>query len=137
MWQDLGNLLFITAFFVALPIAVDMVVFWRLLHASTDYTRTPTRMVIGYVGLVANLSAIAIVYGSFYCNLWLSNHGSGMAVGSMRLYKFAFVLDLFSLIFGFITPKGVRPLSVFAGLYVGTTMLFAIAGDLTGDFCTR
>jgi hypothetical protein len=129
MWQDIGNLLFITAFFVVLPIAVDVVVLWRLIHSSTDCAHTPTRMVIGYVGLATNFSAIAIVWGTFYCNVWLSNHSSGTVVGGARSYDVALILALSSLIFGFIAPKGIRSLSAFAGLYVCIAMIIISGGS--------
>jgi hypothetical protein len=128
MWEDIGNLVFITAFFVALPIAMDVVVLWRLNHASTDCTHILTRTVIGYVGLTTNFSAIAIVWGTFYCNVWLSNHGSGTVVGGARSYDVALILALSSLIFGFMAPKGIRPLSAFAGLYVCITMIIVSGG---------
>ena len=123
MWQDLGNLLFITAFFVALPLAVDGVVLWRLSRADADSVPTPTRTVIGYLGLAANFLAIAIVSGVFYSNVWLTKHHSDMVVGSDRSYEVALVLAVFSLILGFMAPKGIRPLLAFAGLYVSFTLI--------------
>jgi hypothetical protein len=128
MWQEIGYLLFITAFFVLLPIAVDVVVLWRLNHARTDCTRTPTRMVIGYVGLAANFSAIAIVWGTFYCNLWFSYYHSGAVVGGELSLDVALILALSSLIFSLMAPKDIGPLLAFAGLYVGFTMMLVIAG---------
>ena len=116
MWEDLGYLLFITAFFVAVPMAVDAVVLWRLNHPGIDSTRTPTRSVIGYLGLAANFFAIAIAWGTFYANLWFSNHHSDTDVGRLWSYNIAVILALSSLIFGFMAPKSIRSLLVIAGL---------------------
>jgi hypothetical protein len=128
MWEDLGNLLFVTAFFVALPLAVDVVVLWRLIHGRTNSSQKPFRTVVAYVGLTTNFSAIAIAWGTFYCNLWLSEHHSGTVVGGARSYEVALILALLSLIFGFLAPKCIRPLLAIAGLYVFVTMIIVSGG---------
>jgi hypothetical protein len=132
MWEEIVGLLSVTVFFVALPVAADVVVLWRLRHAGTDGAHAPTRTVIGYLGLAANVFSMAIVWGSFYYNWWLFNRGAHdipaeSVAGSDRLYDLALILALSSLIFAFMAPKRIRLLLVFASLYVGVTLMMVLA----------
>jgi hypothetical protein len=131
MRNQIVLLLSVTVFFVALPIAADVVVLWRLSHAGTDSALAPTRTVIGYLGLSANVFAMAIVWGSFYYNWWLFNRGAHdipaeAVAGSDRLYDLALILALSSLIFGVMAPNRIRLLLVFASLYVGITLMMVL-----------
>jgi hypothetical protein len=132
MWQDIGNLLFITIIFVALPIAADVVVLCRLSHAGTKDTVAPTRTAIGFLGLAANFFAIAIFWEPFYYNVWLFNHGAhdipaDAVAGGVRSVEIALILVLSSLILGFMAPKRLRALLVFISLYVGITLILIAA----------
>jgi hypothetical protein len=128
MWQEIGSLLLITFLFVAPPIAADLVVVWRLSHAGTVGALAPTRTLIAYLGLAANFLAMAIVWGSFYYNFWLFNHGAhdipaDAVAGSDRSYDIALILALSSLIFGVMAPKRLRLLLMLTSLYVGITLM--------------
>jgi hypothetical protein len=89
--------------------------------------------VIGYLGLAANFFAMAIVWGSFYYNVWLFNHGAqdipaGAVAGDVRSYEIALILALSSLIFSVMAPRRIRLLLVFSSLYVGITLIVVIGG---------
>jgi hypothetical protein len=108
---------------VFLPVALNVVVWWRLRHAIVGDTSAPWRRLVAYLGLATNSLAYAIPWGSIIYNYILLNRSRDVNanefIDGLLVVKVSVALAALSLVLGALGPKHVQAQLILSALIVG------------------